>query len=45
MATAMQERFEAAERPSGRPFAVEATRLDDDVPARPTTLATAAGTP
>ena len=28
LATSMSERLEAAERPSGRPYAVEATRLD-----------------
>jgi eukaryotic-like serine/threonine-protein kinase len=32
LATAMGERLEAAERPSGRPYAVEQTRLDAPVP-------------
>jgi methyl-accepting chemotaxis protein len=32
MATAMQERLEEAERPIGRPLAVEATRIEADAP-------------
>ena len=51
LATSMGERLEAAERPSGRPYAVEATRIEDaaapaDIAAAPVAVqATAAGTP
>ena len=50
LATSMGERLEAAERPSGRPFAVEATRIEDaappaDIVEAPAAQATAAGTP
>ncbi len=33
LATAMGERLEAAERPSGRPYSVQATRIEDVAPA------------